>query len=207
MKWNIEGLALLYRPDVFTGSFDNELMQERHEREVQRKLAALKEAIAQESDPLEAMKKLNSKDHLQFFHNNLQFFQEEKVLEKAVLYLYGKLNAPFSSGGNAAEWNTLFNLCDRQRLAELGSPVSFPTATVYRGSVSGCKRSLSWTPDAKRAGQLAARWQDPNLGGGEIYEVDITREDVLVYIKRSREDEIILSPSFIKDAAIRPHIP
>ena len=94
--------------------------------------------------------------------------------------------------------------CDREALAQLGSPVPFKSATVYRGSVSGFSRSLSWTPNKSRAEKFAVRWQDPNLGSGDIYEMDIDSSNVLIYIKRSREDEIIIAPEFMKEATIRP---
>lgn len=204
MQWNVDGLGFLYRPDVFTGSFDSKKMQERYDEKVHLKLTALKAAIANENDPFAAMQLLHKNDHLRFFQNNLEAFREAGELEKTVLKLYGKLNAPFASGGDAKEWSALFMICNREVLARLGSPVPFQSATVYRGSVSGFSRSLSWTPEKSRAEKFAVRWQDPNLGGGDIYEMDIESTDVLIYIKRSREDEIILSPEFMERAVIRP---
>ncbi len=203
MKWNVEDIAFLYRPDVFTGSFDNAKMQARHEQQVKKKLEDLKAAIDAEADPLLAMTKLNTKDHIQFLQNNLEHFRDAGRLEKTVLLLYSRLNAPFASGGDAAVWNSLFETCDATAMYRLGSPVSFNSRTVYRGSVSGFKRSLSWTPDRKRAEQFAQRWQDTSLGGGEIYEVDITKTSILLYLKKSPEDEILLMPEFIKSAEIR----
>lgn len=207
MKWNMAEIAYLYQPDVFTGTFDNEKMQARHEEQVFAKLNALKIAVESENDPLAAMRLLHKNDHLQFLQNNLQLFRESLRLEEAVLELYGKLNAPFSSGGDAALWNSLFLSCDRERLYTLGEPVTFSTATVYRGSVSGRKRSLSWTPDRQRAENFATRWQDTSLGGGELYEVDIKRDHVLIHRKLRHDKELILSPNFIEAAAIRPYTP
>ncbi len=203
MKWNVEDIAFLYPPDVFIGSFDNDKMQARHELEVQRKLKELKAALDQETDPFLAMKKLNTKDHLQFLQNNLQQFQATGRLEEAVLLLYSKLNAPSSSGGDAAVWNNLFEQCDITELYKLGSPVSISTTTIYRVSVTGLKRSLSWTPDRKMAEKFSRRWEDPTLGGGVVYETDITRNNILVYLKRRHGDEILLAPAFIKSAVIR----
>ncbi len=203
MKWNVDDIAFLYRPDVFTGSFDNSKMQARHELEVQRKLQQLMESIDQETDPFLALKKLHTKDHMQFLHNNLEQFQIAGKLEEAVLFLYSKLNAPFSSGGDAAVWNSLFEKCDRAELYKLGSPVSLSSATVYRGSVTGFKRSLSWTPDRKMAEKYSERWKDPSLGGGEVYEIDIKRDNILASLKRQHGEEILLAPGFIKSAVIR----
>ncbi len=204
MQWNVDGLGFLYRPDVFTGSFDSKIMQERHDEKVLKKLTALKSAVANENNPFAAMQLLHKNDHLRFFQNNLEAFRNAGEFEKTVLTLYGKLNAPFGSGGDAEEWSALFMSCDREALAQLGSPVPFKSATVYRGSVSGFSRSLSWTPNKSRAEKFAVRWQDPNLGSGDIYEMDIDSSNVLIYIKRSREDEIIMAPEFVKEAAIRP---
>ncbi len=203
MKWNIEDITFLHPPDVFTGSFDNAKMQTRHEQQIQTKLEEIKTAIDQETDPLEAMKKLHTRDQLKFFLNNLGSFRDAGKLEEAVLALYGKLNGPFSSGGDAAVWHNLFEACDTTRLYSLGDPVTFTSATVYAGSVSGFKRSLSWTPDRQRAEWFAERWKDPSRGGGELYEVDITKANILVYLKHRHEEELILTPEFIKSAVIR----
>ena len=203
MKWNVEDIAFLYPPDVFAGSFDNAKMQARHEQQVQIKLDEIKIALAQESDPLKAMKKLHAKDHLRFFLNNLESFRDTGTLEEAVLELYAKLNNPFSSGGDAAVWQDLFAACDTTRLYSLGDPVTFASATVYSGSVSGFNRSLSWTPDRQKAVWFAERWKDPSRGGGELYEVDISKTNVLVYLKHRHGEELILAPEFIKSANIR----
>ena len=202
MRWNVEDIAFLYRPDVFTGSFDNAKMQARHEQEVQRKLEALKTALDAETDPFEAMIILNSKDHFQFLLNNIEAFRDAGRFEEAVLALYGRLNAPFASGGDAAVWSDLFEKCDTKNLYSLGDPIIFVPNTVYRGSVSGMKRSLSWTPNRKRAEKFAERWKDPSLGGGKIYEVDITKANIMIYRKYGHEDEVLLTPEFIKLAEI-----
>jgi len=202
MKWNVKDIGFLHPPDVFTGTFDNSNMQERHERQVQIKLAALKSALARESDPLGAMHKLHKKDHLQFLLNNQGAFQEAARLEEGVLLLYCRDHGPFVSGSDVAMWSDLFEACDNESLYKLGDPVTFASTTVYRGSVMGIKRSLSWSADRQKAKWYAERWQDP-VGGGEIYEVDITKRDVLVYLEQSREAEIIVDPLFIKSAEIR----
>lgn len=203
MKWNVEDIGFLYPPDVFSGSFDNSKMQARHELEVQRKLKELMTAVDQETDPFLAMMKLNNKDHMQFFQNNLEQFKSAGKLEKAVLFLYSKFNTPFGSGGDSAVWNDMFEKCDTTALYRLGNPVAFTSAKVFRGSVTGMKRSLSWTPERKLADRFAERWKDPSLGGGELYEVDITRENVLTYLRHRHGDEILLAPEFIKTAEIR----
>lgn len=206
MKWNVDDIAFLYPPDVFTGSFDNEKMQARHEQQMQRKLDELKAAIDGAADPLEAMSKLHKNDHIQFLLNNQGLFQDADRFEEAVLFLYGRFNAPFASGGDSALWDSLFAACDTTRLYNLGELVPFSSATVYRGSVSGKKRSLSWTPDRQRAERFADRWKDSELGGGELYEVNITKGNILLYRKSSREDEVLLSPEFIKSAEIRTFV-
>lgn len=204
MKWNVENIAFLHPPDVFAGSFDNAKMQARHERQLQEKLEAVKTALAREADPLAAMHKLHAKDQLIFFKNNLGLFRESGRLEEAVLALYGKLNGPFSSGGDVAVWHGLFAACDATRLSGLGEPLALTSATVYRGSLSGFQRSLSWTPDRRRAEWFGERWKDPALGGGELYEVDVARSNILVYLRHRHEEEVVLSPDFIKAAEIRP---
>lgn len=203
MNWNIEDIVFLYPPDSFTGSFDNAKMQARHEQQLHEKLEAIKNALTRETDPLAAMHKLHARDQLTFLRNNLESFRHAGRVEKAVLAVYGRLNSPFSSGGDTEIWNSLFAICDPERLYSLGNQVAFATATVYRGSVTGLVRSLSWTPDRQRAEGFAERWKDPSLGGGELFEVDIARSNVLVYLKHRHEEEVLLSPAFITSAEIR----
>lgn len=204
MKWNLDNIGFLHQPDVFTGTFDNAKMQARHEQQMHEKLEGMKLDLERQADPLAAMKILNVRDHFQFFLNNEGEFRAAERFEQAVLVLYGRLNAPFASGGDPAVWNDLFAACDTTRLYHLGSPVSFEAATVYRGSLSGFERGLSWTPERQRAEAFAKRWQDPSQGGGEVFEVDVIRADVLVYLQHRHETEVILVPEFIESAAIRP---
>lgn len=205
MKWNIKDIAFLYPPDVFTGAFDNEVLEAKHREEMQKKLDHLKRTIATEADPFIAMQKLHKKDHLQFLRNNLDEFKQAERLEEGVITLYTQLNTPFSSDGDANLWNELFEACDRKRLYDYGSPVTFSSATVYRGSVSGFKKSLIWTPERTTVERIAKRWEDPVLGGGELYQVDIKKEDVLVFLKQRRGDELILTPQFIRTANIQAY--
>ncbi len=203
MKWNVKDIAFLHRPDIFIGSFDNPKMQARYEQELQKKLEVIQKAINGESDPFEAMKKLHTNDHFQFLLNNLGSFKDAGKFEEAVLALYCRANGPFSSDGDTAVWNNLFEACDSSRLYNLGEPVIFEAATIYRGSVLGFKRGLSWTPNRQSVEQFAERWKDPSLGGGKLYELDITKTNVLVCLTNRREEEIILIPEFIKTAEIR----
>lgn len=205
MKWNIKDIAFLYPPDVFTGAFDNEILEARHRKEMQLKLANLKKDLAKEEDPIAAMRMLHKKDHVQFLCNNVERFREAGRLEEGVITLYTQLNTPFSSDGQAELWNRLFTACDRKRLYDYGEPISFTRATVYRGSVSGFTQSLLWTPEKSTAERMAARWQDPALCGGEMYQVDIAREDVLVFLKLRRGDELILTPECLSSAQIRTY--
>lgn len=204
MHWNLHDIHFLYPPDVFIGSFDNDKMQARHELQVAEKLATLQAAMERQTDPLEAMKKLHPNDHRQFLVNNLAAFQHAKLFEESLLIVYSRRNAPFSSEGDTNLWNSLFRQCDHQRLRLLGDPIPPAIARVYRGSVSGCRRSLSWTPDRQCAHRLADRWQGSSMGGGEIYEVDVNRNDILIYRQNRGEQEVLLNPLFIETAEIRP---
>lgn len=203
MKWNLDDIIFLHQPDVFTGTFDNAKMQARHEEMLRDRLAALMAALDHETAPLKAMQLLNDREHLRFFLNNEDRFHEQKQFEAATLFLYGRQNSPFTSGGDQQIWQRLFSSCDRQQLFALGSPVTFTAATVYSGSVAGLQRGLSWTPDRQRAEGFARRWADPNLGGGELYEVDIHKKDIMIHQKRRHEVELIIAPACIAAAEIR----
>lgn len=205
MKWNVKNIAFLYRPDVFPETFSNPKMQERHEQEVEKKLSALVTALSRQSDPLKAMAILHVKDQLQFLLNNSPSFQQAKQYEKALLLLYFRENGPFVSDGKSEQWNELFRICDVEALLALGDEVSFTTATIYRGSVSGFKRCLCWTPEKKNVNNRQKRWSDTSLRGGELFEVDVSKADVLYYLKHPREEKIILDPDFIAKATIREY--
>jgi hypothetical protein len=203
MKWNLDDIVFLHQPDVFTGTFDNVKMQARHEEMLRDRLAAIMAALDQETDPLKAMQVLNDKEHLRFFLNNEDQFRKQRQFEAATLFLYGRQNSPFTSGGDQQIWQRLFSACDRQLLFALGSPVTLTAATVYSGSVAGLQRGLSWTPDRQRAEGFASRWADPTLGGGQLYEVGIGKKDILIHQKRRHEVELILDPAYIATAEIR----
>jgi hypothetical protein len=102
-------------------------------------------------------------------------------------------------------WNGLFETCDRKKLYDYGSPVTFSFTTIYRGSVTGNRKSLIWTPEKKTVERMAKRWEDPQLGGGYLYEIDVKKDDVLVFLKLRRGNELILSPQCIKSATIRDY--
>lgn len=205
MQWNVTNIAFLYPPDVFTGAFDNEIMEARHREEMQKKLDNLRNTIAAEDDPYVAMLALHKKDHLQFLLNNIEQFRQAQKFEEGVVTLYTRLNTPFSSDGDPELWNELFEACDKEKLYNYGSPIPFSSATVYRGSVCDLCNSLIWTPERKTAERIAKKWADTDLGGGTMYEVDVKKEDVLVFLKQRRGDELILAPQFIKRAMIREY--
>ena len=204
MRWNISNIGFLHQPEDFLGSFDNDMMQRRHEQQVRLKLAKIKSALDQEANALKAMLLLNSRDQIQFLQNNIDAFLAEDALEPAVLKLYRRKNGPFSTPSNIETWSLFFRRCNKKRLCGRGKPLSFSRTTVYRGATIGSARSLSWSPDRNRALWYADRWKDPDLGGGQLFEVDITASDVLVYLTDKHEEEIILSPDCIQAAEIRP---
>jgi hypothetical protein len=203
MKWNVKNIAYLYQPDVFKGTFSNPKMQERHEREVAKKLEKLVTAISKEANPLKAMNILHKKDRLQFLLNNTPSFQLSGDYEEALLTLYLNENGPFVSTGDAQQWNELFLQCDTKRLSQLGSQLPFDNGTVYRGSISGFKKSICWSPEKKNVDYLLKRWSDSRLSGGELFEVDITVDNVMVYLEDPREPKVLLTPEFIASAKIR----
>ena len=102
-------------------------------------------------------------------------------------------------------WERLFTECDPAKLRSCGKPLPANVRTVYRGSVSGVIRSLAWTPDRKIMEKFAKRWEDPSLGGGELYEIGISPDNVLVYMQKGPEEIVILSPEYISTAEIRPY--
>ena len=203
MEWNFQDIGFLYRPDVYTGSFDNPIMQARHEELKRQKLDALRKAVQGTRDPLDAMMKLHKLDHIRFLLNNSQAFRDAGRFEAAVLALYTRANSPFLSGGDPAVWGELFESCERERLYALGDPFPLESATVYRISVPGIDRGLSWTLSRKKVQSFEDRWQEQGIGRGAIYTLETTRKNILIYLKGSQEEEVVLDPEFIRTASIR----
>jgi hypothetical protein len=203
MQWNFKDIGFLHPPDVFMGSFDNEKMQAKHEELMLMKIDALKKAVENEQDPLEAMMKLHKLDHIQFLLNNSQVFKDAGRFEAAVIKLYTMTNSPFLSGGEYAVWVNLFQSCDTEKLYALGDPFPLQLATVYRISITGIEKGLSWTLSRKKIQSFEDRWQEQGIGRGKVYALDITRKNILVYLKGRQEEEVILDTEFIKTAKIR----
>jgi hypothetical protein len=203
MQWNFKDIQFLHPPDVFMGSFDNEKMQARHDELKKTKLDALKKAVENEQDPLDAMMRLNKRDHIRFLLNNSQLFKEAGRFEVAVLRLYRMTNSPFSAGGDFAVWMDLFQSCDPDRLYALGTPMTFASVTVYRISITGGEKSLSWTLSREIVKRFEQRWYEQKIGHGKIFTMDVTREDLLVYLTDRQEEEIVLNPKCIPTAKVR----
>ncbi len=203
MRWNLADMELLYPPDVYAGTFDNEKMQARHSEFKQRKIEALREAVEAEDDPLAAMMILNKRDHIQFLINNAPEFHQAGRYEEAVLALYTRANSPFLCEGDQAVWDDLFRSCGRKRLAALGDSFPFESATVYRISITGIPRGLSWTLSRKKTRKFEERWNEFEIGRGKVFAVDVQRGNVLVYLSHRMEEEVVLDPAFIATAKIR----
>ena len=88
-------------------------------------------------------------------------------------------------------------------LAALGDPFPFATATVYRISITGIKKGLSWTLSRKKVQKFESRWKEYDTGQGNVYAVDVKKDNILVYVTRRHEEEVILDPRFIAVAEIR----
>ena len=204
MKWNTSKIGFLHRPDDFLGQFTNDLMQLRHEKQVQEKLTKLKDALDAEENPTTAMLLLNKLDHIQFLENNIDTFRAHGEFESALLRLYRRKNGPFSTPNNLDTWKRFFSQVDPVMMRQQGEEIVFQSATLYRGSVIGTSRSLSWSPDRERAVAFARRCEDPNLGGGETFSVEVSNSDLLVYLTDKGDEEIIVSPEFIEHADIKP---
>lgn len=203
MQWKLDKIRFLYPPDDFTGTFSNEKMQARHKALQEQKIKEILRQLEIEKDPIWAMRVLNPLEHIQFLLNNLDHFKETKSLEKAILSLYYHKNTPFAPAGDYEIWKFLINNCDRDRLYELGSPFPFDRVTVYRGSVTGLPRGLSWTVSREKTAWILDRWENKELGGGIVFELEITRKDILVYIEDKIRQEVLLLPERAETAEVR----
>lgn len=195
MVWNLDNIRFLYPPDDFTGSFTNDKMQARHKIQQDQKIKEILSQLENAQDPIEAMRALNPREHTRFLRNNLAAFTEHRCLEKAVLWLYYRKNTPFAAAEDYATWKFLFNACDPDRLYNEGSPFPYDKITAYRGSITGVGQGLSWTVSREKAAWILERWADKELGGGTVFALEITRDDILVYVEDEMKQEVILIPA------------
>jgi hypothetical protein len=100
-------------------------------------------------------------------------------------------------------WKALFTLCDPNRIYAEGKPFPHQRVTAYRGSVTGNPKGLSWTISHQEVAWILERWRDKSIGGGTVFALDITKEDILVYIEDDHRQEVILRPDFAEDAPVR----
>lgn len=200
MQWKLDKIRFLYPPDDFTGSFINEKMQARHKAMQDQKIKEILTQLESAENSIEAMRFLNPLEHIQFLLNNLEAFKQQKCLEKAVLLLYCRKNTPFAASGDYDTWKFLLKECDTERLYQQGSPFPEKSVTAYRGSVTGVPRGLSWTISRKTTAWILDRWEDKELGGGTVFALDITRDDILVYLEDDVKQEVILIPEVAETA-------
>jgi hypothetical protein len=70
------------------------------------------------------------------------------------------------------------------------------TLTVYRGQPEGAPLGLAWSLDEEIAGRFArGAWARTPVAGGEIITAKVPRSDVLAYLTRRNESEVILDPN------------
>jgi hypothetical protein len=203
LQWNLDNIRFLYPPDDFTGTFANAKMQERHKANQDQKIQVILDHLERHDNPLEAMQGLHQLDHLRFLHNNLEKFRHAGCLEKTVLQLYYRKNTPFAAAGDYGEWKSLLAQCNPARLAAEGKPFPFDKITAYRGSMTGNPKGLSWTISREEAAWVLERWSDKSLGGGTVFALEITKQDVLVYIEDEHRREVILVPEIAESPAAR----
>lgn len=199
MTWNLENIRFLYPPDDFTGKFTNEKMQQRHLAMQKEKISAISSGLENESHPIKAMQVLHRKEYVQFVKNNIDEFKQHSCFEEAVLLLYYAKNTPFAAAGDFSTWSYFFEKCDVTKIYELGKPLPRAKILAFRGSMTGIRKGFSWTTDQKKVAWILDRWQDKSLGGGTVFSLELTREDILVYLDDKDKTEVIVTPSLAAD--------
>lgn len=194
MPWNLENIRFLYPPDDFLGKFDNEKMQERHEAAQKVKIDHILVGMKETKDPISAMNLLHKRSHIPFLLNNIDLFIEAACFEQTVLQLYYRKNTPFIGTDDLPTWAKLFKLCNSETLDSIGKPLPQSEITVYRGSVTGNSKGLSWTISKEKADWFLNRWQDKDMGGGTVYAMQISRDDIIIHYVDDEKQEIILKP-------------
>ncbi len=204
MRWNIENTRFLYPPDDFAGNFTNEKMQARHEATQKQKVGDILAKLEATDDPFDAIMVLNKLSHVHFLQNNIELFKEAGSFEKTVLLLYYRKNTPFISTDDLPTWIDFFNLCDPEKLSEIGSPLPKGQITVYRGSVTGKSTGLSWTTSKEKTAWFLERWKNKDEGGGTVFALEVSEDDTLIYIVDEEKQEIILKPEMLTKINPKP---
>jgi hypothetical protein len=194
MVWHLENIRFLHPPDDFTGTFSNEKMQARHKERQKHKINDIMSRLESEKHPVKAMRILDPREYIQFLLNNIDLFRQTDSLEETVLSLFYRKNTPFALVGSYEVWKSLFECCDPERIYLVGKPFPYKTITAYRGSATGIAKGLNWTVNKQEVAWILERWQDKSLGGGTVFSLEITRNDILVYTEKDKRQEVILRP-------------
>jgi len=194
MVWHLENIRFLHPPDDFTGTFSNEKMQARHKERQKHKINDIMSRLESEKHPVKAMRILDPREYIQFLLNNLDLFRQADCFEETVLSLFYRKNTPFALVGSYEVWKSLFECCDPEKIYLVGKPFPYKTITAYRGSATGIAKGLNWTVNKREVAWILERWQDKSLGGGTVFSLEITRDDILVYTEKDKRQEVILRP-------------
>ncbi len=203
MPWNLDKLLFVYPPDVFTGTFQNPMMEARNKTLLQKKTRELLDTLDKCEDSYGAMLALHKNDQVQFLLNNIGLFKKDSCYEKAVLKLYYRKNTSFVVFGDYTTWKLLFEQCDRDILIKSGPTFPHKNITSFRGSSTGNRIGLSWTINRDEVQWFLKRWQDKSLGGGSIFALDISEDDIIYYLNEKHRREVIIRPEVAEGGNIR----
>lgn len=110
----------------------------------------------------------------------------------------GDVNVPPSESAKLFEKAEKRYMMDEEEMERYNSlPDKFK---VYRGVGAGRVRNgLSWTDNVDKAKWFAERFNDWGAGSGYVLVGMAEKKDVLAYLNKRDEDELVISPSKIKN--------
>jgi hypothetical protein len=117
-----------------------------------------------------------------------------RLYERALLHAYVNTNHAHWSQAGIIE---LFRHADPARLRRAGDrlPSAGPSFKVFQGgSAYFVHAGLSWTLDVEYACWFAERHSDPVIWAGVV-----TKSEILVYVNRKYEQEIIVLPEHVRE--------
>jgi hypothetical protein len=69
--------------------------------------------------------------------------------------------------------------------------------------MTGNPKGLIWTVSREEVAWFLERWQDKSLGGGTVFALEISRQDILLYREDGKRREVVLVPAVAETAAVR----
>lgn len=142
-------------------------------------------------DPASIMSLVGHERRVELLRKNFVPFKDRGIYETALVsaYTHGPCLPP-------KQWQELFLLADREKLAAAGDPLPTDSVVVYRG-ITDCAlrkwiRGLSWTTNPSTAAWFASRNSSGDMVSA-VYSIRVTPADILFATNERLEEELVIA--------------